>query len=161
MSIGTWTVEFWRFTAWLYVGSYTKAGSSSGSTVLPKILSTSYKCNMYDRYSTKIALVTLRSFALVSAPKVMRCIQCSLVQSAIIPLMKCKSGNLSDVNNYRVIAISTAMSRLLESVIANHVFFSTETENYQFGFKAEHSTGICSSIFKQTVDYNVNHSSHV
>ena len=96
--------------------------------------------------------------ALVSAPKVM----CCQVQSAIslIPLVKSKSGNLSDVNNL-AIAISTAMSQLMESVIGNHVFSSTETEKYQFGFKAEHSTYICSSIFKHTVDYNVNHSSHV
>jgi len=43
-----------------------------------------------------------------------------LIQSVIIPLVKNKSGNLSDVNNYRAIAISTAMSKLLESVIPFH-----------------------------------------
>ena len=38
---------------------------------------------------------------------------------------------------------------------------SSEIKNYQFGFKAEHSTGICSNAFKQTVDYYVNRGSHV
>jgi len=85
----------------------------------------------------------------------------ALIQSVIIPLVKCKSGNLSDVNNYRAIAISTAMSKLLENVIATSVFSSSEIVNYQFGFKAEHSTGICSNVFKQTVDYYVNRGSHV
>ena len=34
-----------------------------------------------------------------------------LIQSVIIPLVKSKSGNLSDVNNYRAIAISTAFGK--------------------------------------------------
>jgi len=68
-----------------------------------------------------------------------RYLPCVLIQSVIIPLVKCKSGNLSDVNNYgpraivsswirdesrsrsRAIAISTA--KLFKSVIASHVFF--------------------------------------
>jgi len=83
------------------------------------------------------------------------------VMFVIIPLVKCKSGNLSDVNNYRAIAISTAMSKILENVIAESVFSFSEIENYQFGFKAEHSTGICSQVFKQIVNYYVNRGSHV
>ena len=68
---------------------------------------------------------------------------------------------MSDVNNYRAIAISTAISKLLESVITVSVFSSSEIEKYQFGFKAEHSTGICTNVLKQTVDYYVNRGSHV
>jgi len=48
----------------------------------------------------------------------------ALIQSVIIPLGKCKSGNLSDVNNYTVIAISTAMSKILENVNAESAFLS-------------------------------------
>ena len=29
-------------------------------------------------------------------------------------------------------------------------------DKYQFGFKAEHSTTLCTKIFKQTIDYYVN-----
>jgi hypothetical protein len=36
------------------------------------------------------------------------------MESIIIPLVKCKSGDLADVNNYRAIAVSTALSKLLE-----------------------------------------------
>jgi len=44
----------------------------------------------------------------------------AFMQSVIIPLIKCKSGDLTDVINYRAIAISTSMSRLFETVIAHH-----------------------------------------
>ena len=36
-----------------------------------------------------------------------------------------------------------------------------DCEKHQFGFKAHHSTGLCTQVFKQTVDYYVNRGSHV
>lgn len=39
------------------------------------------------------------------------------MKSVIVPLVKCKSGDLSDVNNYRAIAISSAISKIFEHVI--------------------------------------------
>jgi len=53
------------------------------------------------------------------------------------------------------------MSKLLETVIASQVFSTAESEKYQFGFKANHSTGICTHLFKPTVEYYMNISSHV
>jgi len=41
----------------------------------------------------------------------------SFMKSIIIPLVKCKTGSLSDVNNYRAVTISTAVSKLSESVL--------------------------------------------
>jgi hypothetical protein len=38
----------------------------------------------------------------------------AFMKSIIIPLVKCKSGDLTDVNNYRAIAVSTALSKLLQ-----------------------------------------------
>ena len=34
-------------------------------------------------------------------------------------------------------------------------------ENHQFGFKAGHSTSLCTSVLKQTVDYYTNRGSYV
>ena len=34
-------------------------------------------------------------------------------------------------------------------------------DKYQFGFKPGHSTSLCTSVFKQTVDYYRNRGSHV
>jgi len=45
----------------------------------------------------------------------------TFMQSVVIPLVKAKSGNLSDVNNYRAIAISTSLSKLFECVIVKDV----------------------------------------
>ena len=57
------------------------------------------------------------------------------MESKIIPLIKSKSGNLSDVNNYRAIAISTAISKLFESVIESYITSDRKADQYQFGFK--------------------------
>ena len=83
------------------------------------------------------------------------------VQLVIIPLAKSKSGDLADVNNYRAIAISTSMSELFECVIASEVCSKSEYDKYQFGFKGSHSTGLCTSIFKKTVDYYTCRGSYV
>ena len=40
-----------------------------------------------------------------------------LIKTTIVPIVKNKSGNLSDSNNYRPIAIATITSKLLESVL--------------------------------------------
>jgi len=41
------------------------------------------------------------------------------MSSVIVPLVKCKTKDLSDVNNYRAIAISNTISKLFESVVLN------------------------------------------
>jgi len=45
------------------------------------------------------------------------------MQALVVPLVKCKTGNLAGTNsnNYRAIAISNALSKLFESVIAKEV----------------------------------------
>jgi len=50
------------------------------------------------------------------------------MRSVIIPLVKSKSGDLADFNNYRAIAISTSMSKLFECVIAGEVCSYSEYE---------------------------------
>jgi len=81
-----------------------------------------------------------------------------------VPLIKNKTGNLSDVNNYRAIAISNTCSKVLELVMYNY-FKAVQPEvfddDHQFGFKKSHSTGLCTHAFKSTVDYYVKRGSHV
>jgi len=47
------------------------------------------------------------------------------MKSVIVPLVKCKTGDLSDVNNYRAIAISTSISKLFEIVLCYHTMLLT------------------------------------
>ena len=41
----------------------------------------------------------------------------AMIETTIVPIVKNKSGNLSDSNNYRPIALATIVSKMLESVL--------------------------------------------
>ena len=88
----------------------------------------------------------------------------NLICSLFVPLVKNKSGDLTDVNNYRAIAISNSCSKILELAMYNY-FVSIQPDDFlddhQFGFKKSHSTGLCTHIFKRTVDYYIKHGSNV
>ena len=45
----------------------------------------------------------------------------ALHHATIIPLVKCKTGDLTDVNNYRAIALSNSVSEILETLLFNFV----------------------------------------
>ena len=83
------------------------------------------------------------------------------MQSTMIPLVKNKCGDLSDLNNYRAIALSSALSKILETLLAVFLHNDSEVDCFQFGFKSGHSTGLCTSVLKQTVDYYTTQGSHV
>jgi hypothetical protein len=81
--------------------------------------------------------------------------------SLMVPLVKNKSGDLSDVNNYRAIALSTPMSKIFESILLQHVISSDEIDICQFGYKKDHSTTLCTNKLKTTIDYYTSRGSHV
>lgn len=83
------------------------------------------------------------------------------MKSVIVPLVKCKTGDLSDINNYRAIAISTAISKLFENVLLTHVKCSDDCDAYQFGFTSGCSTSLCTNVFKRTVECYTQGGSHV
>ena len=68
---------------------------------------------------------------------------------------------MSDSNNFRAIAISNAISKLFESCLLKYVNKSVDVDNYQFGFKGEHSTSLCTSVLKRTINYYTSRGSHV
>ena len=84
-----------------------------------------------------------------------------LMKCVIIPLVKNKNGDISDVNNYRAISISTAMSKLCEASMYDWINTRLKSSDYQFGFKSGHSTAICTSALKNVVDYYTERGSYV
>ena len=56
-------------------------------------------------------------------------------QSTVIPLVKCKSGDQSDVNNYRAIDLSNSITKILETLLFDFTETSDVADNYQFGFR--------------------------
>ena len=57
------------------------------------------------------------------------------MSSVIVPLVKCKTKDLSDVNNYRAIAISNTISKVFESVVLNDLTTVAAGDELQYGFK--------------------------
>ena len=57
----------------------------------------------------------------------------TFISSVIVPLVKCKTKDMSDVNNYRAIAISSSISKLFKSVIMNEFRSTAEGDELQFG----------------------------
>ena len=62
--------------------------------------------------------------------------------SVIVPLVKNRSGDLSNMNNYGAIAVSNVLSKIFESVLLDSLQSFSEYDKYQFGFK----TGCSSTL---------------
>ena len=76
-----------------------------------------------------------------------------LIETTIVPVVKNKSGNLSDSNNYRLISLSTIFSKVLESVLLIKCGeYLTSCAN-QFGFKSSHSTDLCIYTLKEYIEF--------
>ena len=80
----------------------------------------------------------------------------ALIEATIIPIVKNKSGNLSDSNNYRPIALATIVSKILESVLLIKCGEYLTTCDNQFGFKSCHSTDLCIYTLKEFIEYYKN-----
>lgn len=76
-----------------------------------------------------------------------------LIFSLLVPLVKDKSGVLDDVSNYRAIALSSVLSKVLEFVLMDRLDPYLSTSEAQFGFKPSHSTTQATHVLKETVNY--------
>ena len=77
------------------------------------------------------------------------------------PIVKDKTGNISDKDNYRLIALATVSSKVLERLILNSCRVDLATSDHQFGFKERHSTGMAVYALKEIVDHYLRNRSPV
>ena len=77
----------------------------------------------------------------------------------IISLVKNKCGDLTDMNNYRAIALANVETKILEKIILSKVVSHSDYGKYQFVFKKGHSTSLCAGIIKQSTEYYINRGS--
>ena len=83
------------------------------------------------------------------------------VESLIVPFVKNKSRNLSDVNNYKAIALSTAMSKVFECILLEYDVPNDDIDMCQFGFKESVSATICIYVLKTVIEYYTSRGGHV
>ena len=83
-------------------------------------------------------------------------LQSTLIHVVIVPLLKCKSKDPAAVNNYRPIAIATALSKVLEQVLLSRLARYLWTADSQFGFKSAHEIKMTIFALKETVDFYCN-----
>ena len=62
----------------------------------------------------------------------------SLTKGLIVPLIKDKFGDYSDMSNYRGITLSSVFCKILELIIKESCEGSLITSDLQFGFKKDH-----------------------
>ena len=76
----------------------------------------------------------------------------SMINSVIIPIIKNKSGDFTDTNNYRPIALSSIISKVFEHTIVIRLEEYLWTNDNQFGFKSGHSTDLCIYAFTEFME---------
>ena len=79
----------------------------------------------------------------------------------IIPIIKDKHGDASDVGNYRGITISAMPSKLFEHILKNQFSDFLTSSSYQYGFKRNKSTSHALFSLKETINYYIDHGSRV
>ena len=65
------------------------------------------------------------------------------MKTAIVPIIKNKTGDSSEKNNYILIALVTATSKLFEMCLLEILQIYIITHDHQFGFKIKHSADMC------------------
>ena len=76
-----------------------------------------------------------------------------LMETIIIPIVKNPKGVITSKDNYRPIAITSVLSKVVEKLILQRYSSLLHSSDHQFGFKSGSSTDLCIFTLKQIVDY--------
>ncbi len=81
--------------------------------------------------------------------------------STLIPIPKNKKKSLNDSNNYRAIALSSILGKLLDHMILTKYQDVFKTSDLQYGFKKKHSTTQCTFVVNEVIQYYLNNNSNI
>ena len=76
-----------------------------------------------------------------------------LLNSTIVSIPKDNRGSLSNSENYRGIALSNCICKIIDTVLLNKYSAFLATSSLHFAFKKHHSTVLCTAILLETVSY--------
>jgi len=93
-------------------------------------------------------------------------LQCSVVPETfhagiVVPVLKDKRGDATDVNNYRAVTLSSCISKLFKTCILELYSDMLSTLPLQFGFKKKLGTRHALYALQSTVEYFVRNGSTV
>ena len=77
------------------------------------------------------------------------------------PCIKDKHGDLSEIFNYRPIALATIFSKIYEHILLNRLNEHLTTSHNQFGFKRGHSTRMPILLLKELLRFYRDHSTNM
>lgn len=77
----------------------------------------------------------------------------AMMRTVVVPIIKSKTGDISDANNYRPISLATVLSKVLDSLLNSLMSRCLQIHDNQFGFKSGLSTETAILCLKQTVKY--------
>ena len=66
-----------------------------------------------------------------------------MLNVVLVPIIKNKAGNVNSIDNYRPVALSSIVSKILEIIILSRIECYLLTNANQFGFKRNHCTDMC------------------
>ena len=76
-----------------------------------------------------------------------------LLEAVICSIPKDLRGDLCSSNNYRGIALCSALCKLIDLIIIDKYGDKLITSDLQFAFKGEHSTTMCTAVLKEIASY--------
>ena len=76
-----------------------------------------------------------------------------LTDTVLVPIVKDKTKNIYDKGNYRPIALASVVSKVFEMSLLVKLESFLHSSDYQFGFKANHSTDLCIYTLKEVIDF--------
>ena len=74
-----------------------------------------------------------------------------MISVILVPIIKDKTGKINCSSNYRPIALSSILSKVLETIIFNKLQYYLVTCDNQFGFKPKHGTDMCIYVLKEII----------
>lgn len=103
---------------------------------------------IYAHPSLIIALCNLYKLILIH-----RYVPNKLCIGTIVPLIKDKSRNLNDIDNYRPITLTSVIAKIFEHVVLSLCEDYLVSDELQFGFKRDISCADAIFVLRTTVDY--------
>lgn len=77
------------------------------------------------------------------------------MKTIVVPVVKNRTGDIADINNYRPISLATIVAKVLDRILDKHLDQHLQLHDGQFGFRPGLSTESAILSLKYTVQYYV------